>query len=120
MSSDPAAEPVAAEPVAAEPVAAEPVAGPISPFMARCEQYARDLPLTLLSYHCLSIQDEMDQSKAFHTMRPGSYEIFACHHQMSYALYCALDGTVWMFEVDCQTPKSRSIVTLKDLYPWTR
>ena len=104
--------------MAAETVAAETVAGSITPFIEMCEQYSRELPLCD-SLRCLSIQDEMDKIEAFHNIKtkPGSYEIFACHHQMSYALYCALDGTVWMFEVDCQTPQTRSIVTLADLYP---
>ena len=126
VAAGPVVGPVAAGPVAG-PVAAGPVAAgpaePITPFMARCEEYTHSLPLAgddEMVRHHLSIQDEMDKSDAFHTMTPGSYEIFACHHQMSYALYCALDGTVWMFEVDCQTPQTRSIVTLADLYPWTR
>ena len=113
---------VAAETVAAETVAAETVAGSITPFIEMCEQYSRELPFAAKGEmsRCPSIQDGMNMSKAFHNIKtkPGSYEIFACHHQMSYALYCALDGTVWMFEVDCQTPKTRSIVTLADLDDW--
>jgi len=109
-------------PVVTEPVVTGHVKEEMDPFIARCEQYASELPLVVKGEigRSLSIQDEMDKSDAFHTMKPGSYEIFACHHQMSYALYCSLDGTVWMFEVDCQTPQTRSIVTLADLYPWTR
>jgi hypothetical protein len=131
MGSDTVAEPVAAGPVAAGPVAAGPVAAgpvaagpvaagpvsaePITPFIALCERLADELPLRKDSdmARCPSFQDEMNMKRAFDNIKtkPGSYEIYACHPPMSNALYCALDGTVWMFEVYYQIPETRSIVT---------